>query len=138
MSFKHQALTLGAALAALLVTTAGAYAASAFATSPLNVRTGPGTSYRVIDTLRRGERVEIEHCRGSWCAVSKRGVDGWVSANYLSRGGDRYRDRRDFYDDDFFDRPRVIRRFPDRVYRRHGPDFSACFGGANARFCIYD
>ena len=138
MALSRKIMAAGLAALALVATTAAASAAPAYATGNVNVRSGPGTGYSVIDTLRRGETVDIQYCRGSWCFVDKRGPSGWVSANYLSRGGDRYRDRRDFYDDDFFDRPRVIRRFPDRVYRRHGPDFSACFGGAHARFCIYD
>lgn len=72
---------------ALLVTTGGAFAAPAVATTNVNVRSGPGANFRVIDTLRRGERVEVQQCRGSWCFVEKRGPDGWVSANYLDRGG---------------------------------------------------
>jgi hypothetical protein len=47
---------------------------------------GPGTQYGVIDTLRRGETVDVQQCRGSWCYVVKSGPDGWVSANYLNRG----------------------------------------------------
>lgn len=142
MSFKHKALTLGVALAALGATTAGAYAATAFATSPVNVRKGPGPQYSVVDVLRRGEAVDVDYCQGTWCAVSKPGPDGWVSANYLSRGGgyddydDDYYDD-DYYDDDFYiDRPRVIRRYP--IIRQYDPSFSACIGGPNAKFCVYD
>jgi uncharacterized protein YraI len=149
MSLKHKALTLGVALAALVGTTTGAYAATAYATSPVNVRTGPGPGYRVVDVLRRGEAVEIDYCQGTWCAVSKSGPDGWVSANYLSRGGgsydddyyddDAYYDDDYYYDDDFYiDRPRVIKRYPRRIYRDYGPAFSACVGSPNASFCIYD
>jgi len=142
MSFKHKALALGVALAALCATTAGAYAATAFATSPLNVRNGPGPQYRVVDVLRRGEAVEVDYCQGTWCAISKPGPDGWVSANYLSRSGryDDYSD--DFYDDDYYDddfyieRRRVIRRYP--LIRPYDPSFSACVGGPNASFCISD
>ena len=43
-------------------------------------------------SLSRGERVDVQGCRGSWCRVSKPGPDGWVSANYLDAGG--------YYDDD--------------------------------------
>jgi SH3-like domain-containing protein len=147
MSLKNKALTLGIAVVALCATTGAAFAVTAFATSPVKVRTGPGTSYSVADVLQRGEEVDIDHCRGTWCAVSRPGPDGWVSANYLSRGGrgDVYDD--DFaYDDDYYDydddfyieRPRVIRRYPRRIYRSYGPDFSACVGGPNASFCISD
>lgn len=144
MSLKNKALTLGVGLAALIATTAGALAATAYATSPVNVRQGPGPGYRVVDVLRRGEAVEVDYCRGTWCAISKPGPDGWVSASFLSRGGgyrddygDDFYDRDDHYDDDFYiDRPRVIRRYP--TIRRYDPEFSACIGGPNARFCVYD
>jgi len=140
MSFTHKALTLGVALAALVGSTAGAFAATAYAASPLNVRSGPGPGYRIVDVLRRGEAVEVDYCQGSWCAISKPGPDGWVSANYLSRGGgydDDFYDDDDYYDDDlYFDRPRVIRRYP--IIRHYDPSFSACIGGPNAKFCVYD
>lgn len=133
MSLKRKVLTFGLALAALCATTASAFAVTAYATDPVNVRTGPGTGYRIVDTLRRGERVDIDYCRGSWCFVTKSGPDGWVSANYLSRRV--YRD----YDDDFYIYPRYPRYpYPYPFYRRYDPGFSACFGGPNARFCIYD
>lgn len=152
MSFKRKALTLGLALAALFTTTAGAYAAAAYATSPVNVRNGPGPGYRVVDVLRRGEAVDVDYCEGTWCAISKPGADGWVSASYLSRGrGGGYDDDADYYNDDsynddyyygddfYIDRPRVIRRLPARrFYGGYGPDFSACVGGPNASFCVYD
>ncbi|MDP1729727.1 MAG: SH3 domain-containing protein [Devosia sp.] len=141
MSLRNKALTLGIAIAALCVSTAGALAATAFATTPLNVRAGPGPDYRVVDVLRRGERVDVEYCRGTWCKVTRPGPDGWVSARYLSRGGRSYGD--DFYDDDYYDDrfyivpPRIVRRYP-RIYRDYDPDFSACIGGPGASFCIYD
>lgn len=72
---------------ALLATTAAAFAAPAYATGNVNVRSGPGTYYGKVDTLQRGERVNVLECQGSWCFVEKSGPDGWVSANYLSRAG---------------------------------------------------
>lgn len=132
MSLKRKVFTFGLALAALGATTASAFAVTAYATSPVNVRTGPGTSYAIVDTLRRGERVDIDYCRGSWCFVEKSGPDGWVSARYLSRGG-YYRDD---YDDFYIAPRRVYPPYP--FYRRYDPGFSACFGGPNARFCVYD
>ena len=133
MSMKRTALTFGIAAAALIGSSVAAFAAPAFATSNVNVRSGPSTGYGVVDVLRRGERVDIDHCRGSWCFVEKRGPDGWVSANYLSR--DRYDD--DYYDDDFFIDDRPIYR-PYRPYRPYfyRPRSSACIGGPNASFCI--
>lgn len=86
----------GAAVAAtamvVFLPAAQAQSASATATASVNVRAGPGTSFAVVDTLRPGQRVDIDRCQGSWCYVVKTGPDGWVSANYLARGqggGDR-------------------------------------------------
>ena len=138
MSLISTAKSLGIAAALVLATALPALAASAYATSNVNVRSCDSTSCRVVDVLRRGERVEIDYCRGSWCAIERRGADGWVNASYLSRGGDRYDryDRDDYYDDGFYIRP--PRDYPRRIIRRIDPGFSACVGGANARFCVYD
>jgi hypothetical protein len=64
-----------------------AYAAPGTITSNINVRSGPGTNYGVVDTVRRGAQVDVQQCQGSWCFISKPGPDGWVSATYLSAGG---------------------------------------------------
>ncbi len=131
MSLKRKFLALGIAATAFFGTGAAALAASAYATSNVNVRSGPGTGYGVVDVLRRGEGVDIDYCRGSWCRVVKSGPDGWVSASYLAR------DRYDEDDDSFYiERPR--RHY--RPWRPVRPSWgsSACIGGPNASFCIYD
>lgn len=87
MAFNRKLIASTLATLAVLATTAAASAAPAVATSNVNVRSGPGTGYGVVDALRRGERVDVQYCRGSWCYIEKRGPDGWVSANYLSTGG---------------------------------------------------
>ena len=51
----------------------------------LNVRSGPGVNYQIIETLapddgcivRTGER------RGNWVRVSVKGITGWVNRKYL-------------------------------------------------------
>ncbi|MBD8063995.1 SH3 domain-containing protein [Devosia sp. PTR5] len=73
--------------AAVVVFLPAAQAAPGTATNNVNVRSGPGTGYAVVDALRRGDRVDVQRCQGSWCYVVKPGPDGWVSANYLSAGG---------------------------------------------------
>ncbi|MBU1175176.1 MAG: SH3 domain-containing protein [Alphaproteobacteria bacterium] len=59
------------------------------ATSPVNVRTGPGTTFSVVDRLDRDEQVELAHCSadGTWCYVSHDGPDGWVAASFLRLPG---------------------------------------------------
>lgn len=87
MALSKKLIAGGLAALALLATAGAAMAAPAYATSNVNVRSGPGTGYAAIDTLRRGEPVDVQYCRGSWCFVEKAGPDGWVSSSYLQRGG---------------------------------------------------
>ncbi|SFZ81403.1 Uncharacterized conserved protein YraI [Devosia enhydra] len=153
MTLKRTAIAAGLALAGIIATSAASFAAPAVATGSVNVRTGPSTSYRVVDTLRPGERVEIEYCQGSWCNISRPGPDGWVSASYLARGGAAprppvyrpapprppiYRPAPPRYWDGY---DRRDRRWDDRWDRRWDNRWDrnqVCFGGANARFCVSD
>jgi len=82
-------LATGVAVAAtaVVVFLPAAYAAPGTITTNVNVRSGPGTNYQVLDTARRGSQVDVQRCQGSWCYVVRPGPDGWVSANYLSAGG---------------------------------------------------
>ena len=122
MSLKSntiKALGLGVVIT---VFTAGA-ALAAVATSTVNVRTGPSTSYRAIDQLFPGEVVGITDRAGAWCEVTHPGRDGWVNCAYLSRTG-------------FDEGPRIIvRPGYDRYDRYHrydrydrGPSFGFSFG----------
>ena len=51
--------------------------------SALNVRSGPGTSYDKVDTLRYGETIIILENRGDWLRINS----GWVKASYIKVGG---------------------------------------------------
>nr|WP_314258608.1 SH3 domain-containing protein [uncultured Devosia sp.] len=75
------------AATALVVFLPAANAAPGTVTSNVNVRSGPGTNYGVVDTVRRGTQVDVQQCQGSWCYIAKPGPDGWVSATYLNAGG---------------------------------------------------
>ena len=137
MSLTRIPLLVAAATALMLAGTVAASAATAFASTTVNVRAGAGTGYPVVDVLRPGERVEVDYCRGSWCAVEKRGVDGWVNANYLTAGRDYRDDYYDRYDDgpDFY----IVDPRPRFYHRRHWSPWwnnRACVGGPNASFCI--
>jgi len=84
MSIRKQTTALLLALAGLLATATLAFAAPAVATGAVNVRTGPGVSYAKLDTLYKGEHVEVTQCKLGWCYVEHSGPDGWVSGNYLA------------------------------------------------------
>jgi len=83
-TFKIAASAVIAA-ASIIVTSGAAFATSAQSTTALNIRSGPGTSYGVVDTLTPGEHVEVNECvSNGWCYVEHTGPDGWVSSNYLT------------------------------------------------------
>lgn len=48
---------------------------------PLNVRSGPGTSYKVVRSLKKGSKVTVIATSGSWSQIGK---NEWVSTSYLS------------------------------------------------------
>ena len=76
---------LGFAAAAFLSTSIAASALEAAATAAVNVRTGPGTGYGVVDQLHPGEVVDVVECNAAntWCRIFHSGPDGWVSRSYL-------------------------------------------------------
>jgi uncharacterized protein YraI len=114
MSLKSNLLKAAGLGVVVTALTAGA-ALAAVATSSVNVRTGPGTGYGVVDTLRPGEYVNINGRTGSWCSVSKAGPDGWVSCAYLSGGRVDVMPR-------FHRHPRMYDRYD------HGPSVELNFG----------
>lgn len=80
---KLQTLTLAAGV----VLASAGIASAATVTGDLNLRSGPGTNYRVIDTMPAGAQVRVIGCGGAWCRVNWRGAVGFASANYLGEGG---------------------------------------------------
>ncbi len=76
---------------ALLLGSAGlAAAAPALVTADLNLRSGPGTNYGVVNVLPGGATVDVLDCAGSWCRVAWGGVEGFASRSYLGLGGPAY------------------------------------------------
>lgn len=47
----------------------------------LNVRSGPGTNYKVVRSLKKGSKVTVTATSGSWSQI---GTNEWVSTSYLS------------------------------------------------------
>lgn len=47
----------------------------------LNVRSGPGTNYKVVRSLKKGSNVTVTATSGSWSEI---GNNEWVSTSYLS------------------------------------------------------
>ncbi len=84
MKFKTLTLAAGA-----LMLSAG-IASAATVTNDLNLRSGPGTRYGVIDTMPAGAYVNVIGCGGSWCRVDWHGRVGYASASYLGDGRGAY------------------------------------------------
>lgn len=81
--------------AAVLISTffsVSAWAESAVVTgNEVNLRSGPGTNYRVIDCLTRGNTVTVtDRSNSSWYAVDYNGQSGFMAAAYLDITEDIY------------------------------------------------
>tara|TARA_R110000782_G_scaffold56072_3_gene117801 strand:- start:155 stop:643 length:489 start_codon:yes stop_codon:yes gene_type:complete len=59
----------------------GQYAGGYRATSNLRVRSGPGTNYRQVGSLRAGQSFQASSSQGEWVQLSN---GGWVSAHYVA------------------------------------------------------
>ena len=66
----------------LLATPAFAAPLARVSGGDINVRSGPGTRYQVIDRLPNGSQVPLEYCtrNSRWCLVKE---IGWVDGSYL-------------------------------------------------------
>ena len=85
MTVKIKALL---ATGALLLSSGAALAANATATTNVNVRSGPGQSYEVIDVLPEGETVNLVGCDDAWCEISMgREGTGYALADLLEFNG---------------------------------------------------
>jgi len=77
---------LALALAALALSPSPARAETAWVKDELrlNLRTGPGTQFRIIGVIKSGDRVEILERRDGWTQVRPRGEEaGWIPEGYL-------------------------------------------------------
>lgn len=49
----------------------------------LNVRSGPGTNYSIVEALTKGTKVEVIGQKGDWYQI---GADRWVHSDYIKKG----------------------------------------------------
>lgn len=86
MNFKSFSLAGG-----LLLLSAGvATAAPAVVSGDLNLRSGPGTDYRVLNVLPAGSSVDVLGCADDWCRVASAEGTGYASSDYLDMGARTY------------------------------------------------
>jgi uncharacterized protein YraI len=85
MQFKNVIFVAAMTAAAALPGIASA-ATIAAATTPLNIRSGPGPQYSIIGAIPdRGQAAVLGCIRGSlWCQVSYNGQQGWAYSQYLT------------------------------------------------------
>lgn len=57
-----------------------------YTTAALNLRSGPGTSYKVLKVMPKGSAVEVLQKNGDWYQVRYSGTTGFASRNYLTTG----------------------------------------------------
>lgn len=123
------------AVTGLLASLSGAMAYDAAATTALNVRSGPGTSYPVIAALSPNQIVQVGQCNssGSWCQVTATNIRGWASARYLRPVGPTTPPR-----------PAPGDNRPDVGISINTPNFSFSFGSGrpgedrSGRVCFYE
>ncbi|RQW21350.1 hypothetical protein EH196_15030 [Bacillus sp. C1-1] len=65
---------------------------SATTTARLNLRSGAGTSHRVLTTLPVGQKVELLQKQGNWYQVKAGNQTGWVSSDFIKTGGNNVED----------------------------------------------
>jgi len=75
-----------AAIAAAALSAPAGATALASATTPLNIRSGPGPQYAIVGASpTRGEATIIGCIQGSlWCQVNYIGRQGWAYSEYLT------------------------------------------------------
>ncbi len=85
MTLIRSAILVIFTFTSIIFSAAAASATPAASSTSLNVRSGPGTSFGVVDTLFEGEIVEVTECQANgWCYVEHTGTNGWVSSSYLT------------------------------------------------------
>ena len=76
-----------ATLAIVPMATSNAHAATigTVTASSLNVRTGPSTSYTIITTVKKNDKVNILQSSNGWYKIeTTSGKQGWASSSYIS------------------------------------------------------
>jgi uncharacterized protein YgiM (DUF1202 family) len=79
-------LVVSAVALGMLAMSGAAFAATATATTDLNVRAGPGPQYEVVGVVGAGQAADITGCLdgSKWCQIASNGGNGWVYSDYLT------------------------------------------------------
>ena len=75
---------LGWTAATTVALAAGNYAT----TIDVNIRSGPGANYPIVEVLHAGETIASQKCDAGWCSVTAPGgAAGWIALRFLSPKG---------------------------------------------------
>ncbi len=58
---------------------------TAYVKDRILLRVEPKPTARAIATLEANAQVQVNHCKGGWCSVTKQGVTGYVLEEFLFR-----------------------------------------------------
>lgn len=77
--------TLGLSMVGLLMTSAAFAQTIATAYTDLNLRSGPGPMYNIVNVIPMNDAVAVEGCTegANWCKVTYGETQGWAAGNYL-------------------------------------------------------
>lgn len=59
-------------------------------TGRATVRSGPGSNYRIVNRLKRGDFVNVGDCRRGWCYVDVYGGSGYILERVIGEGENPY------------------------------------------------
>lgn len=79
-------ITLTAAVAGLILTSAVHAQTTATVWTELNPRAGPGVTYDIIAVIPASQSVAVDGCldASNWCRVSYGEMNGWAAGDYLT------------------------------------------------------
>ncbi|HEX5509325.1 MAG TPA: SH3 domain-containing protein [Pseudolabrys sp.] len=84
MQYSRPLLCAGALF---LMSATGASAATAYALTTVNLRSGPGTTNEILGRIPGGSRIDAMDCKDGWCAVTWNGKSGFAIQTALDTSG---------------------------------------------------
>lgn len=70
-----------------LMSATSASAATAYALTTVNLRSGPGTDNQILGRIPGGSRIDANDCKDGWCAVTWNGKSGYAIQTALDTSG---------------------------------------------------
>lgn len=84
--FRNKLNTAALAGAAIALSAGTALAVPAMVERGSNFRSGPGTNFRVLTTIRAGEVLDVQGCSSGWCAAVYGPYQGYIARSLVDMG----------------------------------------------------